>query len=204
MRATRPLTGLRDPVTVGPMHWEERLLALFDDLEQQAEGLALSARDAEVAELGRAEYAQVDLASRLHGSLGRRVGLAVTGVGRLDARLGRVGSDWCLAETATHEWLVRLDAVTRVGGLGEQAVDPRHRALAARLGFGSALRGVAEDGAPVLVHLLDGTQARGWLRRVGADFLELRAEQDVAWGDRAGGRLDAVSFAAVAGVRRAT
>ena len=184
------------------MHWEERLLAVFDDLEQQAEGLALGARDAEVAELGRAEYAQVDLASRLHGSLGRRVGLAVTGVGRLDARLGRVGSDWCLAETTTHEWLVRLDAVTRVGGLGEQAVDPRHRALVARLGFASALRGVAEDGTAVLLHLLDGTQARGRLRRVGADFVELRAEPDAAWGDAAGGRLEVVPFAAVAGVRR--
>ena len=204
MRTTEALTGLPDPATVGLMHWEERLLALFDDLEQQAEGLALSARDAEVAELGRAEYAQVDLGSRLHGSLGRRVGLVVTGIGPLDARLGRVGSDWCLAEAATHEWLVRLAAVTRVGELGQQAVDPRHRALGARLGFGSALRGVAEDGAPVLVHLLDGTQARGWLRRVGADFLELRAEQDVAWGDGAGGRLDAVPFAAVAGVRATT
>ena len=30
---------------------------LFDDLEQQAEGLALTERDAAVAELGRAEYA---------------------------------------------------------------------------------------------------------------------------------------------------
>ena len=185
------------------MHWEQRLLALFDDLEQQAEGLALSQRDAEVAELGRAEYARVDLGSRLHGSLGRRVAFAVTGVGPLDARLGRVGSDWCLAETATHEWLLRLDAVTRVSGLGEQAVDPRHRALVARLGFGSALRGVAEDGVPVLVHLLDGTQARGWPRRVGADFLELRSEQDAAWGDGAGGRVEVLAFAAVAGVRRA-
>ena len=84
--------------TVEPMHWEERLLALFDDLEQQAEGLALSARDAEVAELGRAEYAQVDLASRLHGSVGRRVGLVVEGLGRLDAVLARVGAEWCLAD----------------------------------------------------------------------------------------------------------
>ena len=55
------------------MHWEERLLAVFDDLEQQAEGLALEARDAEVAELGRAEYAAVDVAARLHGAVASRL-----------------------------------------------------------------------------------------------------------------------------------
>src|SRR4051794_10210086 len=61
------------------MRWEERLLDLFDDLEQQAEGLALIGRDAEVAELSRAEYAQVDLADRLHASEGRSVRFGVNG-----------------------------------------------------------------------------------------------------------------------------
>lgn len=195
------MTAATNPATVEPMHWEGRLLALFEDLEQQAEGLALSARDAEVAELGRAEYAQVDLASRLHGSVGTRVDLAVTGVGRLGAVLARVGADWCLADDGTHEWLLRLAALTRVGGLGEQAVDARHRALGARLGFGSALRGVADAGLPVLVHLLDGGTVRGAVRRVGADFVEVRGgEVGTPWGDR--GRLDAVAFDAVAAVRR--
>ena len=36
------------------MRWEERLLDLFDDLEQQADGLALAERDALVAEQSRA------------------------------------------------------------------------------------------------------------------------------------------------------
>jgi hypothetical protein len=182
--------------------WEERLLAMFEDLEQQAEGLALSARDAEVAELGRAEYAQVELAARLHGSAGDRVGLAVTGVGVLEATLARVGPDWCLVDDGAHEWLLRLPAVTRVRGLGERAVDARHRSIGARLSFGSVLRGVADEGVPVLVYLLDGGTLRGAVRRVGADFLEVRERAEDAWGDAAPARLEVVAFSAVAAVRR--
>jgi hypothetical protein len=182
--------------------WEERLLAMFDDLEQQAEGLALRARDADVAELGRAEYAQVELVARLHGSLGRPLALRVTGVGRLEATLGRVGPDWCLVDDGSHEWLLRLPAVTRIGGLGERAVDARHRSLGARLGFGSALRGVSDEGVPVLAHLLDGDTVRGAVHRVGADFLEVRGEAADGWGGDPSASIDAVAFEAVAAVRR--
>ncbi|HEX5988329.1 MAG TPA: hypothetical protein VFY86_17525 [Nocardioides sp.] len=176
------------------MHWEERLLAVFDDLEQQAEGLALGARDAEVAELGRAEYAAVDVAARLHGALGSRLRLTVTGLGALDGRLARVGSDWLLLDTGTHEWLVRLDALAELRGLGERALDQPHRPPTARLGFASALRGVAEDRATVLLHRQDGASVRGVPRRVGADFVELT--------DQEAGPV-VVTFRSVAGVRRA-
>ena len=179
------------------MHWEERLLAVFDDLEQQAEGLALGARDAEVAELGRAEYAAVDVAARLHGALGSRLRLTVTGLGALDGRLARVGSDWLLLDTGTHEWLVRLDALAELRGLGERALDQPHRPPTARLGFASALRGVAEDRATVLLHRQDGASVRGVPRRVGADFVEV-----VDPGDSAAGQV-VVTFRSVAGVRRA-
>ena len=184
------------------MLWEERLLAMFDDLEHQAEGLALTARDADVAELGRAEYAQVELAARLHGSVGRRLALEVTGVGRLEATLGRVGPDWCLVDDGKHEWLLRLPAVTRIGGLGDRAVDARHRSLGARLGFGSVLRGVSDEGAPALVHLLAGPTVRGAVWRVGADFLEVRLGADDPWAGGASARVEVVAFGAVSAVRR--
>lgn len=186
------------------VHWEERLLTVFDDLEQQAEGLALTARDAEVAELGRAEYAQLDLAARLHGSVGRRLGLTVLGVGRLEARLARVGSDWCLVQAEQHEWLVRTDAVAQVAGLGEHAIDARHRGLGSRLGFGSALRGVAEEGGEALVHLRDAGRVRGVMRRVGADFVEVvvgGADRDRD--TRPSPSPELVAFTAIAAVRRA-
>lgn len=180
------------------MHWEERLLAELDDLEQQAEGLALAARDAEAAELGRAEYAAVDLIARLAGSVGRRLRLEATGIGPLDARLARVGSDWLLLEADAHEWLVRVAAVAEVRGLGDRAVDLRHRAATSRLGFGSALRGVAEERDVVLVHRLDGGTVRGVPRRVGADFVELAGVEP----DGQTGSVVLVACAAVAGVRR--
>ena len=55
------------------MTWERELLDLFEDLEHQAEGLALTDRDAEVAELARSEYAEIDLAARVHASVGQPV-----------------------------------------------------------------------------------------------------------------------------------
>ena len=61
------------------MRWDEHLDGLLDDLEQQAEGLALAERDALVAEQRRAEYAAVDLSGRLHASVGDALRLDVRG-----------------------------------------------------------------------------------------------------------------------------
>jgi hypothetical protein len=72
-------------------------------------------------------------------------------------------------------------------------VEARHRAPTARLGLGSALRGVAEERDPVLVHLLDGGTVRGTPRRVGADFVELADPDD---------GVVVVALGGVAGVRR--
>jgi hypothetical protein len=159
------------------MRWEDRFLALFDDLEQQAEGLALADRDAEVAERGRAEYAQVDLAARLHASTGSRVALGVAGVGQLEASLVRVGADWLLVTTGGQEWVVRFAALTSVRGLSARAVSEPARPLTARLALGSALREVAEGRAPVVLHRTDGSVLLGVVRRVGADFLEVTVER---------------------------
>src|SRR4051812_50200772 len=87
------------------MRWRDRLGDVLDDLEQQAEGLALAARDAEVAEQSRAEYARVDLAARLHGSLGRQLRLGVAGVAALEGILSGVGAGWLLVDVGPAEWL---------------------------------------------------------------------------------------------------
>ena len=158
------------------VRWEERLLAVFDDLEQQAEGLALAERDATVVELATAEYAQVDLLARLHGSVGRPLTLEVTGHGPLAGVLSRAGTDWLLLEDAgaRGEWLVRLPAVSAVRGASPSARAEDARGLGARLGLGSALRGLAEERAEVRLVRLDGGRLAGYVGRVGADFLELR------------------------------
>ena len=183
------------------MRWEERLLELFDDLEQQAEGLALAGRDAEVAELSRAEYARVDLAARLHASVGRSVRLAVTGLGLVQGRLAGVGDGWCLLSNGPAEWLVRTPAIRSARGLSPQSRPPLARPVTARLGLPSALRGVAEAGSGVVVHHLDGTCRRGRLARVGADFVELiEGDETVA----AVGEVEVVPLDSLAAVRTST
>ncbi len=153
--------------------WEHALAGLFDDLEQQAEGLALAARDAEVAEQVRAEYAQVDLLGRLHGSLGALLRLQVAGAGILEGRLLRVGSGWCLLEQGRQDWVVPVAAIESLRGLAARALAGPARPLGARLGLSSALRGVAEARGDVVLHRRDGSTTRGVLGRVGADFVEV-------------------------------
>lgn len=177
------------------MRWDQRLGDLFDDLEQQAEGLAFAERDTEVAEQRRAEYAQVDLAARLHASVGARLLVTVTGVGPLDGVLRRVGEGWFLLEAGAQDWVVRLSSVASVRGLSERGLPASARPLTARLGWASAVRGVAETGTEAVVHRGDGSMSHGVLGRVGADFVEVRT------GDGEFGYLETVPFGALTAVR---
>jgi hypothetical protein len=179
------------------MRWDERLAGVFEDLEQQAEGLALAQRDAEVAELRRAEYAEVDLAARLHASVGRSLVLEVSGPGSLHGTLRRLGVGWCLVDAGAREWVVRLAAVGSIEGLVERAVPEAARPLTARLGLASVLRDVAAAGGDAVVHRVDGSWSRGALMRVGADFLDVRSREEGS------GRIRTVPFTAVAAVRSA-
>lgn len=184
------------------MGWEDRLLGLFDDLEQQAEGLHLADRDAEVADRSRAEYARVTLADRLHASTGQQLTLDIRGVGRLAGVVRRVGSGWLLLrDEGGREWLVRFDALARAGGAPDRAVHEQARSLGARLGFGSALRGLAESGDPALVRHVDGAQSRGRVARVGEDFVELLREEDRSYGVAAASpSVELVSLSSIAAV----
>lgn len=158
------------------MSWEARLLHLFDDLEQEAEGLALSARDAEVAELSRAQYAEVDLGARLHAALGRSVEFELVGAGPVAGRLSRVGRGWALVDPAGmtgQEWVVNLSALVTVRGLSGRATVEAARGIGTRVGIGSALRRIAEARDPVVLAAVDGSVRRGRLAKVGADFIEL-------------------------------
>ncbi len=183
--------------------WEQRLLAVFDDLEQQAEGLALAERDAQVAELSRAGYAELDLLSRLHGAVGHAVELSVTGLGRLRGTVLRVGAGWLLTDDGHHEWLVRQAALAELRGLPERALDEAARPVTARLGLSALLRSIAEDAEPVVVHGTGGDVRRARLRRVAADFVELEGDPVAALPGRSGhAALAVVPFHAIAAVRR--
>lgn len=183
---------------------DQLLGGLFEDLEQQAEGLHLAERDAEVADRSRAEYSQVTLAARLHASVGGVPSLRVQGVGTLEGLLVRVGLDWCLVRTepAGQEWIVRLAALLGARGLSARAVSEPARSVLARLGLGSALRHVAESGAGVVLEHVDGGRQRGTIVRVGADFVEIAGAREFGtdpWTDEPD-RL-VLPFAAMAALR---
>jgi hypothetical protein len=155
--------------------WEHAVLALLDDLELQAEGLHLAERAAEVDALSVAEYAEVPLLARLHGSIGREVRVGATGATEVRGRLARVGADWLLVDHGRIAWFVHLPAVLVVRGLGAHSVPEEARPLSARLSLRSVLRRLAEEGRDCAVELLGGRSVVGRLVRVGADFVELRS-----------------------------
>ena len=156
---------------------DRNIEALLEDLEQQAGGLHLADRDAELVDRMRGEYARVDLLGRLLASLGHPVVVELVGRRRLAGELTEAGVDY-LALSASrptrHRWVVRQAAVETLAGLSDRAVAEAARPAVARLTFGSAVRRLAEAG-PVLLHHLGGAQREVTVTRVGADFLEARA-----------------------------
>jgi hypothetical protein len=119
----------------------------------------------------------------------------VYGVGTLRGVLTGAGRDWCSVspDDAERPWLVRLDAVEAATGLSDRAVPEQARPATARLGFGSALRRLAEEPV-VVVHAVGGGRRRVRVVRVGADFAE-------AVGDGQPSERVILTFAAVAAVR---
>jgi hypothetical protein len=159
--------------------WDERFFDVLDDLEGQAEALYAAERDAELADRSRAEYASVRLAARMMASQGRHVTLDVTGAGRVAGELRRVGSGWCLVADAGRDWLVPIDAVEAAQGLSDRAVPEVAWSPLARLGLGSALRRLADEGTPCAVVTRSGRRHDVVLVRVGQDFVEAETDGDV-------------------------
>jgi hypothetical protein len=172
--------------------WEERLFAVLDDLEQQAEALYDAERAVELVDRSRAEYGAVTFASRLMASVGDDVALTVSGVGRLFGVVQRLGTGWLLLRGAGGDWVVHLDAVTAAGGVSRRSVPEVAWSPLTRLGLGSALRRLADAGEPCLVHERDGSRLEGRVLRVGADFAEVEVAPQ---------RVELVAFSAVAAVQ---
>ncbi len=157
------------------MLWEERVFALFDDLEMQAEGLYLDERDREVEALARAGYAEVTLEARLQDSGGRPLRLGLVDGSEISGVLARAGTGWLLLRTATGSWVVPQAAVALVVGLARGSVPEEHRGLGARLSLASVLRRIAEDDPTCVLRVQGGRQLEGEVLRVGADFVVVRA-----------------------------
>lgn len=155
------------------MRWEQ----LFRDLEAQIEAAQAAELDAEVADRTRRESALLAFADRARGGTGARVTVQVRGGGTVEGVLLEVGSEWLLlAEDGGRDAVLPLAAVLSLSGLGRwTAAAAPAGSVTARLGLGSALRGIARDRVAVSLELADGRVLSGTVDRVGADFLELSA-----------------------------
>jgi hypothetical protein len=178
---------------------EDDLGDLFEDLEQQAMGMHLAERDAELADRARGEYASVGFTSRVHASVGQQVALTLRGGELVEGTLAQAGADWCtVAGSGSMPWLVRLDAVAGASGMSSRALPEAARPALARLGFGAALHRLAEEAPEVLLHLDGGPPLRARVLRIGADFVEAERAGGVPG---APGRSVLVPFAALQMVR---
>ncbi|KQT89353.1 hypothetical protein ASG49_16380 [Marmoricola sp. Leaf446] len=182
------------------MSWEAALLDVFEDLEQQAAGLRLADRDAEVADLAAAAYAEVALAARAHASRGALLVVRSVGGLVLTGTLVRSGTDWLLVEAAGASWLVPLAGVVSVSGLSPRADDTESWSAVDRLTLRALVRRTAESDPRCRLHLADGSSTTGAVLRVGSDFLELVAG-DPAPGERVPTSTTLVPLAAVAALR---
>ncbi|WP_129337524.1 hypothetical protein [Cellulomonas endophytica] len=166
------------------MRWE----ALFADLEAQLEAEARQEVLAAVPDLVRAERSQVRLADRLRGAVGGALRVSVCGGHAWEGRLVEAAPEWLLLEpVARRRVLVPVAALRTVSGLPDRVAPPPGR-VAARLGWGPALRALARDRAPVHLVLDDareeGAGLRGVLDAVGADHVDVRPVE----GDLGSGR----------------
>ena len=177
------------------MSWEESMFAVFDDLEQQAQGLHLVERDAEVADLMLAEYSLVSLAARLHASVGLDVRVRLLGGRVVGGRLARLGEDWFLLVDGSAEWVVRHQGVVSVGGLSTRADSEETWSVVDRLTLRTVLRRLSMTNESCLVHFCDDQQVEGRVGRVGRDFFELNV------GEAAGELVQAVPYSSVAALQ---
>lgn len=155
------------------MSWERDVFALLDDLESEAAAAYDADRVVEIADRSRAAYREVTLGSRLMASRGGQVEVEVRGVGRLSGVLDRVSTEWIVLGGPTQDWVVRLAAVTAIGGASPRSVPEVAWSPVTRLGFGAALRRLSEGGVRCVVHREDGAPVEGVLGRIGADFVEV-------------------------------
>lgn len=157
------------------MRWE----ALIADLESQYDAAVRSADDDAAAELAEAEFGSVRLADRLRARLGEQVTLRLRSGADVHGRLLDAAPQWLLLAVDERRTLVPADAVVLARPLGAAA--PREGRVEQRLRITHALRALAREGARVRVTC--GAHAyTGWLTRVGADHVDLRADADAAGG----------------------
>lgn len=153
-----------------PVRWE----SLFADLEAGLDAARAQDLRDEVAELTRAELAQVRLADRLRAARATGARLVLRDGQTVDGLVVDAAREWVLlAPDGVRRALVPIGAVAAVVGLGPHAA-PGPGDSERRLTLGHALRAVARDRTPVRVDAA-GVSVAGRLERVGADHVDVTA-----------------------------
>lgn len=183
------------------MRWDD----LFADLEAQLAAGERRDLDVEIGERARAEAATVELADRLRGSVGLRIGVHLGSGTVYEGTLSHAGSQWLVLDEERHQLLIPHTAAVRYAGLSRLAVGAATE-VRQRLGLASALRGLARDRASLAVMVSRGAAAEsvlhGVIDRVGRDFLDLAVTDPGE--ERRPANVSAVAtipFSALAGLR---
>jgi hypothetical protein len=159
----------------GRVRWE----SLFADMESQLVAARAQELRDEVAELTRAERAQVALTDRFRAARGSRLRLLLRDGQTVDGAAVEVAPQWLLlAPDAYRRSLVPSTAVSGAVGLRSQAAPPAG-AVERGLSLGHALRALARDRTVVRVDA-DGASVTGRIERVGADHVDVVAQDAVA------------------------
>ncbi len=151
------------------MRWD----ALFDDLESQLEAATSARQESEIRDRTRAEHARITLVQRLSGQRGALIGVATSGGRHLSGTLTNVGSQWLALSVEGRSVIVPISSLETVRGLRRSVGQPLG-VVQARLGLGSALRGLSRDRVQVTLWVgAPSSRRSGVIDRVGADFLDL-------------------------------
>jgi hypothetical protein len=185
----------------GAMRWDD----LFADLEAQLAAGERLDLDVEIDERARVDAAAVELADRLRGSVGLRIGVHLGSGTVYEGTLSHAGSQCLVLDEERHQVLIPYAAAVHYSGLSRLAVG-MGPSVRQRLGLASALRGLARDRSSVTVLVWRGAAGEsvlyGVIDRVGRDFLDLAVTRPGE--ERRPANVSGVAtipFAALAGLR---
>lgn len=164
------------PTYAGGMRWDD----LFDDLEAQFRAGDQLELEAEISERARVDAASIELADRLRGALGGRLGVHLSSGSVFEGVLRYVGADGFVLNEELHQVLIPYAAAVRYVGLGRLAVGETST-VRKKLGLANALRALARDRSGLTVILGRGPAGTatlsGVIDRVGRDFFDLAMTQ---------------------------
>jgi len=158
------------------MRWD----SLFNDLEAQFSAEHALERETEITERARVELAGIELTDRLRSLGGGRVKVVLASGATLLGNVSHLGSEWLILIEGVRQWLIPFPSVLTYQGLGRLAQKDAAR-LQRPLGIAAALRVLARDRSPVVVHLRAapaGVELRGVIDRVGRDHFDVAVIQD--------------------------